>query len=496
MMFNYEYFRKKKILIFLPHQDDEINTVYGMIGNIKKVDGIVKVVYSTNGDYCVNAKYRIKEAINSLKIVNIKKDDIIFMGYSDQAPENNNHLYNENVKWISHNKISNTYLPYGKEYHFDKYNEHAIFNRQNFANDLLNIITDEQPDIIIGIDYDNHCDHRALSLSLENAIGKYLKISKNKPVVLKAFAYNNSYNGEVDYNNPNPMSIMKKIENPYYDWNKRIRFYQSKSAVKNLLINNIYFKGLLQQHSQYIFNRIKSVVNSDMIFFIRNTGNLLNDSVINVSSGNSKYLCDFMLYDTSDITNRNKLYDSGYTIIDSNDKSKKIDITFQKKVNVNCVNIYTSLNSAKLIKIAINEIEYSFQYFNHIYSIHNLNFSNITKLSITLSSNDEKNVEIGELEVLEYEDILYYAKLSYHDNFIYNYKKEWNVSYSTNLNSKNFKLINEKNRISLLYNDKIVDQIKIKRFTFKKLNDIIDNVGIFLGRVIQKVIKIKRSIIN
>ena len=66
----------------------------------------------------------------------------------------------------------------------------------------MNIITDEQPDIIIGIDYDNHCDHRALSLSLENAIGKYLKISKNKPVVLKAFAYNNSYNGEVDYNNP------------------------------------------------------------------------------------------------------------------------------------------------------------------------------------------------------------------------------------------------------------------------------------------------------
>lgn len=43
MMFNYEYFRKKKILIFLPHQDDEINTVYGMIGNIKKVDGMLKL---------------------------------------------------------------------------------------------------------------------------------------------------------------------------------------------------------------------------------------------------------------------------------------------------------------------------------------------------------------------------------------------------------------------------------------------------------------------
>ena len=34
MMFNYEYFKKKKTVIFLPHQDDELNTVYGMIDNI------------------------------------------------------------------------------------------------------------------------------------------------------------------------------------------------------------------------------------------------------------------------------------------------------------------------------------------------------------------------------------------------------------------------------------------------------------------------------
>ena len=494
MMFNYEYFRKKKTLIFLPHQDDEMNTVYGMIDNIKKVNGIIKIVYSTNGDYCVDSKYRIKEVINSLKIVNIKKDDIIFMGYSDQAPENNNHLYNEDVKWTSHNKVSNTYLPYGKEYHFDKYNEHAVFNKQNFVNDLFDIITDEQPDIIIGIDYDNHCDHRALSLSLENAIGKYLKISKNKPIVLKAFAYNNSYNGEVDYNNPNPMSIMKKIENPYYDWNRRIRFYQSSRAVKKLLINNIYFKGLLQHHSQYIFNRIKSVVNSDMVFFVRNTGNLLNDSEISVSSGNYKYLCDFMLYDTSDITNKDKLYDSGYMVIDKSDKLKKIDVNFRKKVNVNCINVYTSLNSAKITKITINETEYSFQYSNHMYSVHDLNFTDITNLSIVLNSTDGENIEIGELEILEYENVLYYAKLSYNDNFIYDYKKEWNVSYSTNLNSKSFKLINEKNKISLSYDNEIIDQIRIKRFTFKKSNDIIDNVCIFFGRVIQKIVKIKRNI--
>ena len=493
MMFNYEYFSKKKTLIFLPHQDDELNTVYGMIDNIKKVDGIVKIVYSTNGDYSVNAKYRIKEAIKSLKVVNVNSEDIIFLGYSDQAPENKNHLYNEDTKWVSHNKISETYLPNGKEYHFNKYNKHAAFNKENFVNDIYDVLVDEKPDIVIGIDYDNHPDHRALSLSLERAIGRYLKISNNNPIVLKAFAYNNSYHGKKDYNNPNPMTVMNKIENPYYNWNKRIRFYQSERATTNLLINNIYFKGLLQHHSQYIFNRIKSVVNSDMIFFIRNTSNLLNNSEINVSSGDSKYLCDFMLYDTSDITKEENLYDSGYTIIDNKDKLKKIDIKFKSKVNINLINIYTSLNSSKITKIIINEKEYSFDQLNQVYSIHNLNINNVDKLSIILKSDGKGNIEIGELEVLEKEDIIYYAKISYNDDFIYNYKKNWNVSYSTNLNSDNFKLVKEKNKIKLLYNDKIIDQIKIKIFTFKKINDIIDNACIFLGRVIQKIIKTKRK---
>ena len=493
MMFNYESFSKKKTLIFLPHQDDELNTIYGMIDNIKKVGGIVKIVYSTNGDYSVDAKYRIKEAINSLKIVNIKRDDIIFLGYSDQAPENKNHLYNEDKKWVSHNKTSETYLPYGKEYHFNKNGKHAVFNKENFISDLLDVLIDENPDIVIGIDYDNHPDHRALSLGLERAIGKYLKISNNKIVVLKAFAYNNSYHGKADYNIPNPMTIIDRIENPYYDWNKRIRLYQSRRATTSLLINNIYFKGLLQHHSQYIFNRIKSIVNSDLVFFIRNTGNLLNNSDISVSSGDYKYLCDFMLYDTSDITNKDKLYDKGYTIIDNKDKLKRIDIKFKKKVNINIINIYTSLNSSIIDKIIINDKEYSFKQINKVYSIHDLNIKNTDKLSIVLKSKDNKNIEIGELEVLEEEDVFYYAKISYNDSFIYNYKKSWNVSYSTNLNSNNFKLVNEKNMIKLLYNDKVIDQIKIKIFTIKKLNDIIDNACIFFGRVVQKIVKTKRK---
>lgn len=493
-MFNYEYFRNKKTLVFLPHQDDELNTIYGMIDNIKKVDGKLKIVYSTNGDYSVKAKYRIKEVLKCLNIVNVKNKDIIFLGYSDQAPENKTHLYNEINEWNSHSKISNTYLPFGNEYHFNKYGEHAIFNKKNFINDILNVLIDEKPDIVIGIDYDNHCDHRALSLGLECALGKYLRRFNCNLIVLKAFAYENSYNGKNDYNYPNPMSIMKKISNPYYDWNKRIRLYQSNRAINNLLINNIYFKGLLQHHSQYIFNRIKSVINSDMIFFIRNTKNLLYNSEISVSSGNYEYLCDFMLYDTSDITNKNNLYDSGYTIINKDDLKKEISIKFKSMVNINYINIYTSLNSSKIDNIIINNKEYSFNYSNNTYSISNLNLNNINSLLIKFKSSEKKNIEIGELELLEEEDNLYYAKISYNDNFIYNYKKNWNISYSTNFNSNKFKLIKEKNIIKLLYDNKVIDQIKIKLFTFKMINDIINNVSIFLGRVIQKIVKTVRKI--
>lgn len=493
MMFNYEYFKKKKTLIFLPHQDDELNTVYGMIDNIKQVDGIVKIVYSTNGDYSVNAKYRIKEALKSLSIVNINSENIIFLGYSDQAPENNDHLYNENEKWISNNKIGKTYLPNGKEYHFNKYGKHANFNKNNFINDILDVIIDEQPDIIIGIDYDDHSDHRALSLGLEQAIGKYLKMPHNELIVLKTFAYDNSYNGKQDYNYPNTMSIMNKINNPYYDWKKRIRLYQTNRAISELLINNIYFRGLLQHYSQYIFNRIKSVVNSDMIFFIRNTNNLLYNSEIRTSSGDYKYLCDFMLYDCSDITNNDKLYDRGYTIIDNDDPMKKIDVKFKKKSNVNYINIYTSLNSAKIAKIFINDKEYDFVYSNNTYSIRNLNLNKIDKLLIKLNLVEQGNIEIGELEILEKKDNIYYAKLSYDNSFIYNYKKKWNVTYDTNFDSNDFKLVREKNKIMLLYDNNVIDEIKLKRFTFKKLNDIIDNVSIFLGRVIQKIVKIKRK---
>ena len=89
---NYDLFKNKNVLLFVPHQDDEINIAYGLLYKIRNIAESIKIVYSTNGNYVVKEKYRLKEGIDSLKKVGIKKENIIFMGYSDQIPEAKTHL--------------------------------------------------------------------------------------------------------------------------------------------------------------------------------------------------------------------------------------------------------------------------------------------------------------------------------------------------------------------------------------------------------------------
>ena len=101
-------FSKKKIMIFAPHQDDEINLAGGLIPSLIECDAEVKVVYSTNGDFITKPSTRYKECIKSLSVLGVEKENIIFLGYSDQYSEGVDHLYNTlgNKKWISNKKYS------------------------------------------------------------------------------------------------------------------------------------------------------------------------------------------------------------------------------------------------------------------------------------------------------------------------------------------------------------------------------------------------------
>ncbi|MBS5861910.1 MAG: PIG-L family deacetylase [Firmicutes bacterium] len=504
---NYDLFKNKKVLLFVPHQDDEINIAYGLLYKIRNIAESIKVVYSTNGNYVVNEKYRLKEGVESLKNVGITKENIIFMGYSDQIPESTSHLYHEKKCWIDNKNNFLTKAIYNDDYHYLKYNEHAIFNKHNFLDDIKSIILDEMPDIIICIDFDSHPDHRALSLSFEKALGIILKENnKYHPKVLKAFAYPTSYKGYDDYNYNNPSTKflreengLKTLQNPYYDWDKRIIFKSPSKATNYLYLNNIYFYGLLKHKSQYILNRINQVVNNDLVFFERETNNLLNKAKISVSSGNPDYLNDFMLFDTDNITggiNREVALNEGYTLIDKNDKNKKVTIEFLDEVNINVIKIYVKNAIKKIVLKTLDEtLNARIKYENNIYIASNLNLEKIKKIEIIFD--DKKDIEISEIEVLENIDCIKYAYLGIDGNVYNDYYTNGipKINLITNVD-EDFIINMNKKSVELIYDNKIIDIIHLhKKIKFiLNVKMIINKITLLIGRIYQKMVKEIRKI--
>lgn len=511
---NYDIFENKNVLVFMPHEDDEINTVYGLLYNIKNIASSIKVVYSTNGNYIVKDKYRQKEGIKSLNVIGIKEEDIIFMGYSDQIPEGCTHLYHENKLWKDKFGNYKTKSYYKKEYHYEKYNEHGVFNKENFIKDIEEIIIDNKPDIIFCIDFDSHPDHRALSLSFEISLGRVLNTNLNyHPKVFKSFAYPTSYKTISDYNINNPETkfikeenSLSELQNPYYDWRERIIFKNTLFASNYLYLKNIYFWGLLKHKSQYILNRINEIINSDLVFFERNTYNLLNDTKnITVSSGNASYLNDFLLFDVDNIlggTEKVPVVNNNFTIIKKDDKDKKIEITFNSSKNIDIIKIYVKPNcTIDNIKISYNNknIKINWELKNNIYIIRNLNIKNTNNLKIEFKN--KKDIFIGELEILESENITTYAYLSINDSIYNKYyvkdKYELNIK-SNDKNINKYKIIKNNNKVYLMYNDNVIDKLILKK-KYKiliNIETIINKITLFIGRVYQKLVKEIRKCTN
>ena len=402
-------FKNKKLLIFCPHEDDEINLVGGLLLELKKIKCDIRVVFSTNGDYYIKGKYRIREAINSLRILGIGRENITFLGYPDQDQCNDNHLYMSNDIFISNNGIRYTNMPEGREYHYIKHHKHCLINKKNFINDIEELILEDKADYIICVDYDSHCDHRALHLSFENALGRILNKTSYRPIVLKAFAYPTTYKGVEDFKTGNlGISKFKKeenalyeLQNPYYKWDRRISIDTSSSTNEKLLLFNTLFKAIMQHKSQQFIDETYSIINSDQVFFMRRTDNLLYDSSIKVSSGNKKYLNDFMLFDSSNIMKGYSKYpiiDKGYTRI--KDRNRTISISFNNSVDIEEINIYEYVNCKTLLdKINImvdgKSYEYDVNKDNYCYSLNHLGFKKVNNITIKF----DQDIDISELEV-------------------------------------------------------------------------------------------------
>ncbi|MDY4669438.1 MAG: PIG-L family deacetylase, partial [Oliverpabstia sp.] len=196
----YEFFKNKKVLYIIPHEDDEVNMSGGMIYWLSKVGVSTHIVFVTNGDYRTSAEIRIKEAYKSLHVLGVKEENVHFLGYSDQATHGTGHLY-QSENWKSRNGMESSYIPNSITVQFGiKILQPQLFTKDNLIKDIIHVIDEIRPDIIFAVDFDSHADHRSVSLCFDAAVGKIIKNNVfYRPIIYKVFAYPTAYKGYKDF---------------------------------------------------------------------------------------------------------------------------------------------------------------------------------------------------------------------------------------------------------------------------------------------------------
>lgn len=357
---NRDVYNGKNIMVLVPHQDDEAIILGGIFEEYVRMGSEITVVYSTNGDYVVPAETRFSESIAYMERMGVKKENIIFMGYGDSWK--GEHLYNAQPYEIKESSAGHreTYgtadiTPFGGT---------KPYTRQNFHDDLKNIILEKRPEIIYCIDYDNHQDHKALSLMFEEVMGEILREEEYQPVIMKAFAYSTAWYGKRDYHDQYNVGATEKIyeedflwENSTYQWSERIRLPIRGDKLARYAANSALFEDLTVFTSQNATKKAESMFNSDKVFWERRSDSLLYSAEIEVSSGAAEKLNDFRLVDSIDVKG-NQLPEDGCWRPDADDKEKKISAILAESSPLHSIVLYddTSLeNNILSIEIVLDD---------------------------------------------------------------------------------------------------------------------------------------------
>lgn len=347
--------KKTDLMVFAPHEDDELAIAGPVIYQAAQNGMNVKVVFTTNGDYFPHeGPIRIKEAINALHILGVEKENIIFLGYGDQTQSK--HLYNaDNGEVVcSYNGKTATYgIPGVEEFAMREYGEHHAYTRENYKGDIKAVLKKYLPDIVITTDWDNHMDHLALSLMLDEVMGEVLKEIKGYyPLVLKSQSYTGKWEGREDYyeteNVTEHVNLACGVEkvHPLNKWEDRIRFLVPEVCRTALLKDNVLYQAACAYPSQYVDLKAPQFINQDVVFWRRHTEGLSYRAKIKASSGNSAFLNDFKCFDCSDIINDFYHYDQSIWVTDASDTEKRVEIELEEKAVIREICFYENPSEA------------------------------------------------------------------------------------------------------------------------------------------------------
>lgn len=357
--YNSPEFSNKRVMVIVPHQDDEINVAGATIKNFVENGSEVIVVFKTNGDYQGIGEIRINEAINAMEKLGVDEENIVFLGYGDQWDTDYKHIYHAPEDEIVSSNIGNT-KTYGtkekQDFRNTISNTSSEYTRENYKSDVKDVILNYMPEILFAVDFDAHIDHRATSLIFEEVMGEILRENEiYEPLVFKGFAYNTAWHAASDFYSVNLESTLLpqreylnnenyELDTPNYNWNERVRFTVDKSMLSYTKRSNLLYEVLSEHKSQYANTHMVNIANSDQVFWQRKTSSIIYGADIEVSSGEARYLNDFKLIDSSDISVRNAVLNNCVWSPDKDDTEKSLKVIFNEPNDIHSVSIYDNFS--------------------------------------------------------------------------------------------------------------------------------------------------------
>ena len=349
-------FKNKKVMVIVPHEDDDLLISAQVLPSMYKNGADVRVVFATNGDKRVSAYTRQSEACNALEKLGIPREKVIFLGYPDGTQ-----LYVGKKAFSFSSGWDHTYAGKGfKDYHFDRFGTHAKYTAENMVDDIEGVILEYRPDYILAIDFDTHTDHRGVSISFEKAMERILKKESGyTPKVLKCFGYSLAWKSKPDFYALNIKStVMQDREKnndpsyetdvPQYRWSSRVRLPADKKSLSHSILRCSEYKALSEHLSQYAYCYSERIINGDSVYWNRRTDSLTYNADISVSSGDASLLNDFRLIGVGNRTaGPNVKLENCVSRFDKNDAQKTVTVKFDSPKTVSCVSLYDNfgLNS-------------------------------------------------------------------------------------------------------------------------------------------------------
>lgn len=428
----------RKVMLIVPHQDDELNILGGVLEEYVKYGSEVYAVFSTNGDYYDPAQVRYQEALRVFETLGIPEEHVFFLGYGDGWKEGGPHIYNAEPDAVMESYCGKTET-YGSAQH-PAYRTGRSYTLGNLTEDLQSVILECTPDVIFCSDYDDHTDHKALSLLFDKVMGQILKENPGyTPVVYKTYAYGTAWMSEPDYYAKNVLSTKTLFEEPYcqepevYRWEDRVRFPVAGSVLSRSLVESEGYKLLGLHESQYAVLMAASVINGDRVAWQRHTDSMVLHSDVVVSSGNSGLLNDFMLIENHNLVDENHDPYDGVWIPETGDEEKTVTVTLPQTGDVSSVVLYDHPSEDDNVLNAVISFDDGTMIQTGPLDPHgaatsvSVNQKNVTAFTVTLEETEGESAGLSEIEAFAKQpdrDGRFLKMMDREGNFLYDYQTE------------------------------------------------------------------------